>query len=121
MFQKQLIFSLIFFFSTMAKRDIMIGPIGEKLYQDLESIEFDIREMFPEIIVTSVEKVAESMSCPPVYITNSLLGVLASCMGSAVVAKSDTHTEPVVLWNLSLGMKGTAKVSIIFVWFFWFG
>ena len=95
----------------MAKREFLVGALCEMLYRDLESVEFDIAEMFSPTVVNSLSKVAKSMSCPTIYLSNSLLGVMASCMATANVKCTKTHMEPMIIWSATLGMKGTAKVK----------
>ena len=90
----------------------IVGPVAEQLYRDLEDVEFDFNAMVSAKVGQSVLKVAQSMSCPPVYISNSLLSTIGSCMGSATVMKSETHSEPVLVWTCSLGMRGSGKVCI---------
>ena len=90
----------------------IVGPVAEQLYRDLEKIDFDFNAMISEKVGQSVLKVAQSMSCPAVYISNSLLSTIGSCMGSATVMKSETHSEPVLIWTCSLGMKGSGKVCV---------
>ena len=90
----------------------IVGAVAEQLYRDLENIDFDFNAMVSEKVGQSVLKSAQSMSCPPVYISNSLLSAIGSCMGSARVMKSETHSEPVLIWTCSLGMRGSGKVRI---------
>ena len=49
----------------------IVGPVAEQLYRDLEKIDFDFNAMISEKVGQSVLKVAQSMSCPAVYISNS--------------------------------------------------
>ena len=88
----------------------IVGAVAEQLYRDLENIYIGFNSMVSENVGQSVLKVAQSMSCPTMYITNSLLSTIGSCMGSATVKKSDTHSEPVLIWTLNLGMRGSGKV-----------
>ena len=93
------------------KRDIIVGEQCVALYKDLESLEFDIKDMFDKTVIESLSKVAQSMSCPTIYLSHSLIGVISSCMGGAKVNCTKTHSEPAVIWSAILGMKGTAKVT----------
>ena len=88
-----------------------VGDKGEQLYRDLEDVPYDFDSMYPSIISESLKCVGQSKSCPPVYIGNSLLSSLASLMGNAVIKKSKNHIEPIVLWTMNLGMRGSGKVS----------
>ena len=88
----------------------IVGAVAEQLYRDLENIKIDFNSMVSENVGVSVLKVAQSMSCPTLYISNSLLSAIGSCMGSATVKKSDTYSEPVLIWTLNLGMRGSGKV-----------
>ena len=91
----------------------IVGAVAEQLYRDLEKIEIDFNVMASEKVGQSILKVAQSMSVPPVNISNSLLATIGSCMGSATVKKSETHSEPVLIWTLCLAMKGSGKVNIL--------
>ena len=90
----------------------LVGAAAEQLYRDLEKVAYDFDSMVSETVGQNVLKISKSLSCPPVYISNSLLSTIGSCMGSATVKKSDTHSEPVLIWTLSLGMRGSGKVNI---------
>ena len=95
------------------KRDLIVGEACVKLYKDLENVEFNISDMFSPTIVNRLTKVAQTISCSPIYLSNSLLGVLSSLMGDSTVTCTKTHSEPIVVWVATLEMKGTAKVNKI--------
>ena len=47
-----------------ANKQFKVGAQCEMLYKDLESVVFDISEMFSEPVFDSLSKVSKSMFCP---------------------------------------------------------
>ncbi len=85
--------------------------------QDVEAIlkvgcEFDINQLFPEVLANAFKSKARSLNLPPVIFAGTFLPIAAGLIPHRLQLSHD-YTVPSVLWMAQVGESGTAKSAVI--------
>ena len=93
--------------------NFLAGEGGKALSRDLDSINHNDNEMFPVEVLPMLKAQSNAMSVPLQFMTGTTTPGFASVMPTALVEVTKNHFQPVVLWNMNLGLQGVAKTACL--------